>query len=101
VRSLSLMAAPTNPSVSLFYSGLVRKKSALSLLWLSGMATAVASLQWLLWGYSLTFSHTAGRYIGDLHNFGFRYVLGQPSVVGGALPDLLFALYHGVVAAIT
>jgi len=89
------------PGVGLFYAGLVRKKSALSLLWLSGMATAVASLQWLLWGYSLTFSPTAGRYIGDLHNFGFRYVLGQPSVAAGTMAELLFALYHGTVAAIT
>ena len=101
VSTSSSTAASTNPSISLFYAGLVRKKSALSLLWLSGMATAVASLQWLLWGYSLTFSPTAGRYIGDLHNFGFRYVLGQPSVAAGTMAELLFALYHGTVAAIT
>lgn len=69
--------------------------------WLSGMATATALLQWFLLGYSLTFSHTAGRFLGDLHNAGFRHVLGQPSVADKAVPDLLFALYHGVVAAIT
>lgn len=100
--SLHRVAPSAHPhAASLLYAGLVRKKSALSMLWLSGMATATASLQWLLWGYSLTFSHTAGRYIGDLHHVGFRHVLGQPSVVDEAVPDLLFALYHGTVAAIT
>src|SRR5580700_11737180 len=64
---------------SFFYSGLARRKSALSLIWLSIMATGLTSFQWFFWGYSLTFSHTAGRFIGDLTNFGFRNVLAQPS----------------------
>lgn len=57
------------PGVGFFYSGLARRKSALSLLWLSVMATAVVSFQWFFWGYSLAFSHKAGKYIGALDNF--------------------------------
>ena len=34
------------PGVGFFYSGLARRKSALSLIWLSIMATAVVSFQW-------------------------------------------------------
>jgi len=33
------------PGVGFFYSGLARRKSALSLIWLSMMATAVVSFQ--------------------------------------------------------
>jgi Amt family ammonium transporter len=65
------------------------------------MATAVISFQWFFWGYSLTFSHTAGRFIGDLENFGFRNVLGAPSVGSYKIPDLMFAVYQGMFAAIT
>ncbi|KAF2093089.1 ammonium transporter 1 [Rhizodiscina lignyota] len=89
------------PGVGFFYSGLARRKSALSLLWLSVMATAVISFQWFFWGYSLTFSHKAGKFIGALDNFGFMNVLAQPSVGSPRVPDLLFAVYQGMFAAIT
>ncbi|KAI0443615.1 ammonium transporter [Xylaria telfairii] len=89
------------PGVGFFYSGLARRKSALSLIWLSVMATAVTTFQWFFWGYSLTFSHTASSFIGDLSNFGFKDVLAQPSVGSSRLPDLLFAVYQGMFSAIT
>lgn len=90
-----------NPTYRFFYSGLARRKSALSLIWLSIMATAVVSFQWFFWGYSLAFSHTAGKYIGNLDNIGFRNVLGAPSVGSPKIPDLMFAVYQGMFAAIT
>ncbi|KAK5697827.1 ammonium transporter Amt1 [Elasticomyces elasticus] len=89
------------PGVGFFYSGLARRKSALSLIWLSVMATAVTSFQWFFWGYSLTFSHQAGNFIGALDNIGYMNVLAQPSVGSPRIPDLLFAVYQGMFAAIT
>lgn len=82
------------PGVGFFYSGLARRKSALSLIWLSVMATAVVCFQWFFWGYSLAFSHDAGSFIGTLANFGFKDVLAQPSVGSSRVPDLLFAVYQ-------
>jgi Amt family ammonium transporter len=89
------------PGVGFFYSGLARRKSALSLLWLSVMGTAVVTFQWFLWGYSLSFSHTASGFIGDLSNLGLANTLGAPSVASPLVPDLLFAVYQGMFAAIT
>lgn len=89
------------PGVGFFYSGLARRKSALSLIWLSMMATAVVSFQWFFWGYSLAFSHTGGKFIGNLDNFGFKGLLGYPSIGSEKIPDLLFALYQGMFSAIT
>ncbi|EXJ77356.1 hypothetical protein A1O3_09582 [Capronia epimyces CBS 606.96] len=89
------------PGVGFFYSGLARRKSALSLIWLSVAATALISFQWFFWGYTLAFSHTAGKFIGDMENFGFRNVLGAPSVGSSKIPDLMFAVYQGMFAAIT
>ena len=65
------------------------------------MATAVVSFQWFFWGYSLAFSHKAGKFLGALDNIGFRNVLAQPSVSSGRVPDLLFAVYQCMFAAIT
>lgn len=89
------------PGAGLFYSGLTRRKSALSLFFLPIFAACIVFFQWFLWGYSLTFSHTAGSFLGDLSNVGFRNVLGEPSVGSTKIPDLLFALYQGFFAAIT
>jgi len=89
------------PGVGFFYSGLARRKSALSLIWLSCMSIGVVSFQWFFWGYSLTFSHSANSYIGNLANFGFKGVLAAPSVGSPNIPDLLFAIYQGMFAAIT
>ncbi len=88
-------------ALSFFYSGLARRKSALSLIWLSLMATAVTTFQWFFWGYSLTFSHQAGKFIGTLDNIGFRNVLARPSVGSVRIPDLMFAVYQGMFSAIT
>lgn len=65
------------------------------------MATGVTSFQWFFWGYSLAFSHTAGKYIGNLENLGFKNLLAAPSVGSERIPDLLFAVYQGMFAAIT
>ena len=54
--------------------------------------------QWFFWGYSLAFSKTANKFIGNLDNFGFRGVLAQKS---GNVPDLLFAIFQCMFAAIT
>jgi len=55
-------------------------------------STADMSFQGFFWGYSLTFSHSAGLFIGDLANFGFKNVLAQPSVGSERIPDLMFAV---------
>ncbi|EPY51242.1 ammonium transporter Amt1 [Schizosaccharomyces cryophilus OY26] len=89
------------PGVGFFYSGLARRRSAISMLFLSMMSVAVVAFQWFFWGYSLTFSHNGGPYIGSLANFGLRQTLGRPSSVASGLPDLLFCIFQGMFAAIT
>lgn len=65
------------------------------------MATGLTSFQWFFWGYSLAFSHTAGKFMGDLTNIGFRNVLAAPSIGSPKIPDLMFAVYQGMFASIT
>lgn len=89
------------PGASLFYAGLARRKSALSLLIIPISAACVVFFQWFLWGFSLTFSHNASVFIGDLSHVGFRGVLDRPSVGSSRIPDLLLAVYQGMFAAVT
>ncbi|CAH2350202.1 ammonium transporter Mep2p [[Candida] railenensis] len=89
------------PGVGLLYSGLSRKKHALSLIWASIMAACLTSFQWFFWGYSLVFTHTSGSpFLGNLQNFALMDVLGAPGVVT-TVPDILFCFYQGMFAATT
>lgn len=89
------------PGVGFFYSGLARRKSALSLLWLSFMAAGVISFQWFVWGYSLAFSHHATNFWGKLDNVGLKNVLGQPSLESMKIPDLVYCTYQCMIAIFT
>jgi len=89
------------PGVGYYYSGMARSKNALSLIMLSLLSAAVVSVQWFIFGYSLTFSTTGSFFIGDLNNAFFRGVLGGPSVGNPKIPDLVFAVYQCMFAAIT
>ncbi|KAF9473932.1 ammonium transporter [Pholiota conissans] len=89
------------PGVGLFYSGLLRRKNALSMIYTSLASIAVVSFQWFFWGYSLAFSETGSAYIGDLKYFGLKGVLDQPSIGSSRIPALLFCIYQLMFAAIT
>lgn len=89
------------PGVGFFYSGLLRRKNALNMIYLSMMTVAMVSFQWFFWGYSLAFSDTASPFIGDLKYFGLRNVLDQPSVGSARVPALVFCVFQLMFAAIT
>ncbi|KAJ3497168.1 hypothetical protein NLJ89_g10385 [Agrocybe chaxingu] len=89
------------PGVGLFYSGLLRRKNALSMIYTALASVAVVSFQWFFWGYSLAFSDSASAYIGNLKYFGLKGVLEQPSVGSSRIPALLFCVYQLMFAAIT
>lgn len=89
------------PGIGLLYSGLSRKKHALSLLWASIMAACLTGFQWFFWGYSLVFTETStSPFLGNLSNFCLKNVLGAPAVVT-TVPGILFCLFQGMFAAVT
>ncbi|KAK0206714.1 ammonium transporter [Desarmillaria ectypa] len=89
------------PGVGFFYSGLLRRKNALSMIYLSMMTIAVVSFQWFFWGFSLTFSETGSRFIGDLKYFGLKGVLEKPSIGSAKIPSIVFCVYQLMFAIIT
>ncbi|KZT23799.1 ammonium transporter [Neolentinus lepideus HHB14362 ss-1] len=90
------------PGLAFLYSGLARRKSALSLIWAVSASNAVVIFQWFFWGYSLAFSSTATNgYIGNLRNFGLRKVGGDPSPGSPLIPELLYSFYQMEFACVT
>ncbi|KAH9456117.1 hypothetical protein Pst134EB_012323 [Puccinia striiformis f. sp. tritici] len=89
------------PGLGFFYSGLLRRKNALSMIFLSMAVYGVVSFQWFFWGYSLSFAPDASSFIGTLTNFGFKNVDLQPSIGGPKIPALGYAIYQMMFATIT
>ena len=62
------------PGVGLFYGGLVRSKTVVSMISLSFLAFALASIQWVLFGYSLSFGSDVAGIIGGMDYFALSDV---------------------------
>lgn len=83
------------PGLGFLYSGLARRKSALSMIWACMASCSIITFQWYLWGYSLAFSQYATNgFIGDLRKFGLMNTLAEPSPGSPLIPDLLYAFYQ-------
>ena len=80
------------PGLALFYSGLVRTKSAAATIMQSFIMIGVVTVVWVLWGYSLAFGSDIGGFVGNLTNFGLRGVEGS---------DLAFMIFQLMFAIIT
>ena len=98
MTSTALVLFMTIPGLSLFYGGLVRVRNVLSVLMQCFSITCVASLVWLILGYSLAFSEGNGL-IGGFSNILFANV--QEETVSGTIPESLFALFQMTFAVIT
>ncbi|RMY18275.1 hypothetical protein D0867_05450 [Hortaea werneckii] len=90
------------PGLGFLYSGLARRKSALSMIWACMASSSVVTFQWYFWGYSLAFSnYSTNGFIGDLRKFGLQNTLGAPSPGSPLIPELLYAFYQMQFCAVT
>ncbi|MPL77108.1 Ammonium transporter [bioreactor metagenome] len=90
------------PALALFYGGMVRTKNALSTIMQSFFIVAIISVQWVLFGYSLTFGPDVGHLIGDLSWAGLAGVGGEPNPdYAATIPHLAFVAFQCMFAVIT
>jgi Amt family ammonium transporter len=83
------------PGLGFLYSGLARRKSALSMIWACMGSFSIITFQWYLWGYSLAFSSSGtSGFIGDLRHFGLLNTLAVPSPGSPLIPELLYSFYQ-------
>ncbi|HNJ80685.1 MAG TPA: ammonium transporter, partial [Methanoregulaceae archaeon] len=82
------------PGVGFFYGGLVRRKNFISMVALSFIVFALVSIQWVLFGYSLSFGQDIGGFIGNLQYIGLEGI-GMEAGSGG-YPPLLFVAFQGM-----
>ncbi|CAH0497047.1 ammonium transporter [Novosphingobium sp. CECT 9465] len=87
------------PGLTLFYGGLVRAKGFLAVLVQVGAIAAVASILWIMVGYTLAFGDVSGGWLGS-GNAWMLLNLGNVRA-DTAIPESAFALYQMCFALIT
>ena len=98
LTSSLLVLLMTIPGVALFYGGMVRKKNVLATLMQSFAVCCMASIIWMVIGYSLAFSGE-GPLIGDLGQL-FLAGIGVDSM-SGTIPESVFMMFQMTFAIIT
>ncbi|WP_374833642.1 ammonium transporter [Paenochrobactrum pullorum] len=96
-----LVLMMTIPGVALFYGGMVRRKNVLATTMQSFAIACVASVCWMVAGYSLAFSDggAANAFIGGLSNTFFAGV--TPDSLTGTIPEYVFITFQMTFAIIT
>jgi Amt family ammonium transporter len=97
--STALVMMMTPAGLALFYGGMSRYKNLLNTTAMTYMAYCIASVVWVVVGYSLAFGPDRNGLIG-----GFDYVLMNAISVEslqGNIPTLVFALFQMTFAGIT
>src|SRR5512144_1407854 len=90
------------PGLAMFYGGMVRSKNVLGTIMHSFIAIALVSLQWILFGYSLSFGPDIKGLIGNLNWAGLSGVGLAPNAdYAPTIPHLLFMAYQMMFAVIT
>ena len=98
LTSTALVLFMTIPGLSLFYAGLVRSKNVLSVLMQCFTITCLASLVWLVFGYSLAFGE-GNNWVGDFSNLFLSEV--TRSSMSGTIPESVFVMFQMTFAIIT
>ncbi len=90
------------PALGLFYGGMVRKKNLLSTIMFSFAMLGLISIQWVLFGYSLSFGPDINGLIGSLKWLGLTGVGYEPNAdYAATIPHLLFMAFQMMFAIIT
>jgi Amt family ammonium transporter len=98
LTSTALVLFMTLPGLALFYAGLVRSKHVVSVLMQCFAIACIASIVWVVYGYSLAFRGD-GAFVGDL-SAAFLSGIGRDTL-SGTIPETVFVMFQMTFAIIT
>ena len=90
------------PALALFYGGMCRTKNVLSTIMQSFFIIGLISVQWVLFGYSLSFGPDINHFIGSLDWIGLKGVTNAPNAdYAATIPHSTFMIFQAMFAVIT
>lgn len=96
----SAMVFVMTPGLAFFYGGLERRKNVINTMMMAIIPLAIASLMWLMIGYSLSFGG-GGILFGNLDHLFLHGISEMSSTRGLSIPDGLFAGFQMMFSIIT
>jgi len=99
IVATALVMVMTPAGLALFYGGMSRYKNLLNTLAMTFVSYCLASIIWMMWGYTMAFGPTKSGIIGGLDHF-FLTGIGTESVTG-TIPTYVFVLFQMTFAGIT
>ena len=100
LTATALVLLMTLPGLGLFYGGLVRAKNFLSVMLQVAAVAGIASVLWVVVGYTLAFGDTTGGIIGNGRAW-MMIDMFDVSPIATSLPESTFAMFQLTFAAIT
>ena len=99
LTSTALVLFMTIPGLSLFYAGMVRSKNALSVMMQCFTITALMTILWTCYLYSLAFGDDISGFVGGL---GKAFMAGVTvDSLSGTIPESVFSMFQLTFAIIT
>ncbi len=89
------------PGLAFFYGRMVRRKNVVNTMMTSIFVIGIATVMWVLFGYSLAFGVDHLGIIGDLSHLGLVGLTGKVGEYASTIPDLGFAMFQMMFAIIT
>ncbi len=99
IVSTALVMMMTPAGLALFYGGMSRYKNLLNTFAMTFVAYCLASVIWMMWGYSIAFGSDKAGIFGGLEHM-FLAGIGVNSL-SGSIPTYVFALFQMTFAGIT
>jgi Amt family ammonium transporter len=100
--STALVLLMSIPGLALFYGGLVRRKNVLSVLMQCFFLVCLITVQWVVFGYSISFGPDIKGFIGSLDWCMLNGVGAEPNAdYAGTIPHSVFMLFQMMFAIIT
>ena len=99
IVSTALVMMMTPAGLALFYGGMSRYKNLLNTIAMTVAAYCLASVVWVVWGYSLAFGPDKAGVIGGLDHLMLAGI--GPDSLSGTIPTFVFLLFQMTFAAIT
>lgn len=97
----SAMVLFMTPGLAFFYGGLVRRKNVLNTMMSSFFIMGLASVLWVLIGYTLSFGGNVGGVIGTFQWLGLRGVGAEAGPYAATIPHMAFVAFQMMFAIIT
>lgn len=88
------------PGLGFYYSGYIRRTSTLTIFLSILVPFSCVTIQWFLLGYSLVFSDTGSKIIGNFDYAFLNHIGKLPSSLLTNVPSNVFMIYQGLFAGL-